>query len=133
MEDIGLKRALAFLPLAILIALFLASPMQARASDTHLDGGGLPTRTPTRVRNPLPPSPRAVLPSPTLFPASATPTQLAGFVAQEGQPPASNAGVASEQARPFSLMSCWPFALVVILVLIVGVLWLNGRIRQNTV
>jgi hypothetical protein len=123
------------LPIAFLVTLLLASPWRARASDPYLDGGGFPTRTPTRrVRNPLPRTAQAVQPSATLFPASSTPTGGAAVLGQgEQQPLAPNIGTTSQTAQPFSLLSCWPFALVILLVLIVGVMWISNRIRQNTV
>jgi hypothetical protein len=132
MEENHSTRVLRFLPFAalgLLIALWMAAPLRVRA-----DGGGLPTRTPTRTLIPLAPAATATSPQLQItFPPTGTHTPVAGALGQ--QPPPNQAipeAGTTAAARPFSLLSCWPFVLVVLLVLVVGVMWLSGR-RQSTV
>jgi hypothetical protein len=129
MEETRPHKALFLLPVALALVLLVGSlawPDRVQAGSPLLDGGGLPTRTPTQP----PPTLTPTATQDSIFPPTATHTQVPG---SPNELLAPNAGMTAEQPSRFSFLSCWPFALVVLLVLIIGVMWLSGRLRQNTV
>lgn len=101
----------------------------------HADGGGFPTNTPipptftplpTSTTTPTRPAEgQLLLPfaSPTIA-ALPDGSSLLGIQAPTPIPVQSpRAGV--------SLLACWPFALVVLAVLIIGIWWLRNRLAQD--
>jgi hypothetical protein len=100
----------------------------APAQKALADGGGLPTRTPTRTLIPFLPTVTPTSPDDLLlvFPPTATSTLEAMLLGEQALPPAEVAAT----TRPFSLLSCWPFAVVILLLLVVGVMYISNR-RQS--
>ena len=143
MKETCLRRAIRLAPFAllvILVALVLVHPVQVRAGtywagmrhgERFLDGGGLPTRTPTRTEIPLPPTEKASPTQDSIFPPTATMT-LSLLEQQEVQAVPPNAVMATQPAPLFSWLSCWPIVLVMLVALIVGVLRLSGWLQRNT-
>lgn len=142
MKETCLRRAIRLAPFALLIipvALVLVRPVQVRAGtswagmrhdERFLDGGGLPTRTPTRTEIPLPPTAEASPTQDSIFPPTATMT-LSLLEQQEVQAAPPNAVMATQPASLFSWLSCWPIVLILLVALIFGVLWLSGRLQQR--
>ncbi len=132
-KDLSLKLLCFLLPglAAVLSILWLAPAQPARA-----DGGGFPTRTPTRTLIPFLPTVTPTSPDELLlvFPPTATTTLTTDLFGEQAQPPAGQAipeaGIPAS-AQPFSLLSCWPFALIFLLLLVVGVWYISSR-RQST-
>ena len=131
MEETRPHKALFLLPVALALVLLVGSlawPARVQAGSPLLDGGGLPTHTRTPTQPPPNLTPTAT--QDNIFPPTATNTLVPG---SPNELLAPNAGVTAEQPSRFSFLSCWPFALVVLLLLIIGVMWLSGRLRQNNV
>lgn len=109
-----------------LLLLFSGNILTARA-----DGGGWPTNTPT----PIPPTPIPTsTPVPTTLPLlmlpAVSPTLSEGAAANLSILAPTPIPVESQRS-PLSLVYCWPFALVVLAVLIIGIWWLRNRLAQD--
>lgn len=123
--------------LLMLGGLALLSPQRGLA-----DGGGWPTATRTR-RPTKTPTLAGTIQLPFLYQITETPANsllpgAPGVLGQPGQTGPSGAPIIGFQAptptpapRPFSLISCWPFALVGLALLIVGIIYLTNRLQRE--
>jgi hypothetical protein len=117
------------LSLAILILLFGSyghMPERVLA-----DGGGFPTRTRTATLIPLFPTETTEGGLFLGFPGTATDTPVPASGVQQALPEVS-ASNAPQTRQGFSLLSCWPFAIVALVVLIVGALYISGKSKRST-
>jgi hypothetical protein len=97
----------------------------------YADGGGFPTRTPTITPTKTPTIPLTITPtaSPTILPT----LTLVVLLEQQGQAQPLVASVTQTPAPERSSglrFSCWPIALLVVLVLIIGVTYYFTRRTQ---
>jgi hypothetical protein len=129
------KSILLFSALAAFLLLFSMIPQQALA-----DAGGWPTATPTTIFIILPsatpttypypyPAPTSSLLLP--FPPTPTYTPVVPAFVSEAAVPEIQARIAAEQAADTraTWLTCFPFALVAILILAAGLYWLRSRAR----
>lgn len=119
--------------LLLLAALAMAPPLGAFA-----DAGGWPTATPTNTLAPsltptVPVSEFAPTPEATssllFFPPTPTFTPVVPVFAEGQAIPQVQAATPPPTEPGFSFLSCWPFALIVLLTAIVGIYFLRNRIR----
>lgn len=93
------------------------------------DGGGFPTPTPTITLTPTPAPTNT--PEPTIAPTdtpTVTPLPLVVDL-QEGQ--SLQITAASPPARAGAGIVCWPFAVILILIVVIVSTWLYGRTRSG--
>lgn len=126
-------RGMRLLLLTIVFLLIIAASPNISARG---DGGGWPTSTTT----PTIPPPTATTASATAYPsvqlfslpATSTPSG-ALFPLPEGQSSLSAQSVATPvpstgAGSTFSILACWPFALVFLVLLLFGIWWLRNRV-----
>jgi hypothetical protein len=121
--------------LAVILAVIILALAFGKPQPTAADAGGWPTATPTWTAIPIIIIPTST-PEPTLpfLPFPSTPTHtpgVPGFV--EGQAiPQVELRVETTPAPPgFTVLSCWPFALIVLIIAAAGILWVRARLRTG--
>ncbi len=138
----GRKNISFILPTVILIVLIaMAKSMPERVLADG--GGGFPTSTSTATLIPLAPT-ITETPTGSLFlglPGTPTDTPAVGGLflnlspteqAATLQAGVANAPQTSQQTSGGnSILACWPYALIALVILIVVVLWISSRIRQS--
>lgn len=118
-----------------IVSVYLLLLIMTGTAPALADGGGFPTNTPTRI-----PPTATFTPTPTqpiegqIFLPAASPT-IQGLTGADGS---ALLGIDAptplpvESQRPaVSIMACWPFALVVLAFLVVGIWWLRNRLAQD--
>ncbi len=133
-HPIACPRAFLLPCIPILCIVILACLLSARPLTALADGGGLPTSTdtpsPTSTPTEAPTATEALL----LFPVTPTFTVLPIFNnPNPGSPILGLQAAATPTPAPrsgFNVLSCWPFAIVALAILIAGILWLRSRVTQ---
>lgn len=115
----------------ILAAVCLLGLLSLGVAGVRADGGGFPTATPrppTATFAPTITSTTTLVPVLILNTATSTPAEGGASNLSIQMPTAIPV---EPQRSPVSLTYCWPFAIVVLAVLIIGIWWLRNRLAQN--